>query len=279
MTSRSETTSAEATPVRYRLVALDLDSTLQPDGTLHPADIIAIRTAHSLGAKVSLVSARPPRVAHRYWAQLGLGSPIIAFNGALVYDFPTQKPVAGQAIEPEDLVEILRIVADFDSGLGIGFESATSWATNRFGPVAEWRAKEIGQWPAEIGDLDAFLQKPVFQVWIDVDDDSMVQLEPKLSAIGLTLMRYTHPDRLLLRSRAASRGWALSTLAHDLGVESFEVMVVGGGGLERSLVQAAAFSVVTSAVSDLDNSIAVSENIAYSSGVAEAFKRFLVEDS
>ena len=94
--------STETQSGRYRLVAVDLDGSVQPNGTLHQADAAALRAAHAAGVKVVLVSALPPQLMHRYWAQLGLGAPITALNGALVYDFPSHKPVAGQPLELED---------------------------------------------------------------------------------------------------------------------------------------------------------------------------------
>ena len=65
--------SGETQAGRYRLVAVDLDGSLQPNGALHEADAAALRTAHAAGVKVVLVSALPPQIMHRYWAQLGLG--------------------------------------------------------------------------------------------------------------------------------------------------------------------------------------------------------------
>ena len=44
--------STETQPGRYRLVAVDLDGSVQPNGTLHQADAAALRAAHAAGVKV-----------------------------------------------------------------------------------------------------------------------------------------------------------------------------------------------------------------------------------
>ncbi len=137
MISWTSQVSGDAQPGRYRLVAVDLDSSLQPDGTLHEADAAALRAAHAAGVKVVLVSALAPQIMHRYWAQLGLGAPIIALNGALVYDFPSHKPIAGQPLEGEQLQRIMQAVQDVAPQAAVALQQRETWAANHLGRAAK----------------------------------------------------------------------------------------------------------------------------------------------
>src|SRR6185295_18126065 len=72
---------------RYSVLALDLDGTLLTDdlritGRTHAA----IRRARERGVAVVLASARPPRSMRRYHRELELDTPLVAYNGALVWD-------------------------------------------------------------------------------------------------------------------------------------------------------------------------------------------------
>ncbi|MFZ2359331.1 MAG: HAD family hydrolase [Anaerolineae bacterium] len=280
MISWTSQVSGDAQPGRYRLVAVDLDSSLQPDGTLHEADAAALRAAHAAGVKVVLVSALAPQIMHRYWAQLGLGAPIIALNGALVYDFPSHKPIAGQPLEGEQLQRIMQAVQDVAPQAAVALQQRETWAANHLGRAAKEMIQRTGIWPSYMGDLAGRLDKEIYQVWVSSDAGQIGALETALAQAGLGLARYTNPTRLALQAASASRGWALSALASALEIAPHEVMAIGGGGLDRSMLQTAAFAVLVSDLGKEPEPVAGVERMAKTPGVAEALTRFLtVPDS
>lgn len=274
MLSWPSRSSAERPSPGYRLVVLDLDSLLQPSGALHSSDVGAIRTAHALGVKVALVTAGPPQAIQRFWAQLGLGTPAIVLNGALIFDFPTHQHIQGQPIKAELVRKVLEVVARVTPKALVGLEFGDTWAVSKLDSVAQWRIKQYGSWPSTVGNLKGVLDTPIYQVWASESPSQLERLEDALADVGLSLMRYTAPERLLMRSPAASRGWALAALASYLDVMPHEVMAVGDGGLDRSLLQAAAFGVV---VSDLQQEVAGGPElqVARTAGLTEAFNRYL----
>jgi HAD superfamily hydrolase (TIGR01484 family) len=272
--------TTENQPGRYRLVAVDLDSTLQPDGILHSADASALRTAHAGGVKVALVSALPPQVMHRYWAQLGLGAPVIALNGALVYDFPSRRPLAGQPLEGEQLQRILQAAHNDAPAAATALQHRETWSANQLGRAAKTMIQRTGVWPSYIGDLVSQLDEETYQVWIGAEAGQLDALETTLAHTGLSLARYTDPARLVIQAASTSRGWGLSALASALEIAPNEVMAIGGGGLDRSMLQAAAFAVLVSDLGKEMEPVAGVERIAQTPGVAEALARYLtVEES
>lgn len=275
MISWTSQVSGDAQPGRYRLVAVDLDSSLQPDGTLHEADAAALRAAHAAGVKVVLVSALAPQIMHRYWAQLGLGAPIIALNGALVYDFPSHKPIAGQPLEGEQLQRIMQAVQDVAPQAAVALQQRETWAANHLGRAAKEMIQRTGIWPSYMGDLAGRLDKEIYQVWVSSDAGQIGALETALAQAGLGLARYTNPTRLALQAASASRGWALSALASALEIAPHEVMAIGGGGLDRSMLQTAAFAVLVSDLGRERELLAGVERLAQTPGVAEALARYL----
>ncbi|MDW8317870.1 MAG: HAD family hydrolase [Anaerolineae bacterium] len=260
----------------FRMVGIDLDGLIQPRETLHSADAAAIRTAYANGAKVVLMSSRAPQGMHRYWAQLGLGTPVIAFNGALVFDYPGHKILAGQPLSVETINQVLKLLRDIAPKAGVGLDLSNSWAVNRLGKVAEWTIARTGTWPANVGNLRSALDEPVFQMWIDAEPEALERLMDAVDLPGVTKMRYTNPDRVLLRSAAGTRSWAIATTAALLDVPSHQVLVIGDGGLDRSLLQVAAFALIAKeGEPPIELPKDTEKPVIVAHGVAEALERYV----
>lgn len=262
---------------RYRIVAVDLDGILQSNGTLHPLDAASLRIAHAIGVKVVVVSAKAPQAIHRFWAQLGLGTPVIVFDGALVYDFPSHKHVLGQALAGEAAAQALKTAHRIAPKAAIGLERGDSWVVNLLGPAAKAAIRLTGAWPSVVPTIEHALDQPVYEMWFDAPSAELAALEAELAGLSLAPARATAPDRLVLRSPAASPGWALSSLAGLLEVPANQVMAIGGDGRDRSMLQAAAFAVL---VSDMAKEVDLTGagELAQSQGVAEALAQFLTPE-
>ena len=69
-----------------KVIAIDLDGTLlKNDETLTPFSASILSALEKQGHVVLLTSGRPPRAILPLWEQAGLHSPIISYNGALVF--------------------------------------------------------------------------------------------------------------------------------------------------------------------------------------------------
>jgi hypothetical protein len=264
---------------RYRMVAVDLDGILQSNETLHPLDAASLRIAHAIGVKVVLASAKAPQAIHRYWAQLGLGTPVIAFNGALVYDFPSHKHVLGQPLPGEAVHHALKTAHRIAPEAAIALERGDSWVVSQLGTVAKAAIRHTGVWPSVVSNIESALDQPVYEMWFDAPSAQLTALEAELASPFLAQSRTAAPDKLMLRSPAASLGWALSSLASLLEVSAHQVMAIGGDGRDRSMLQAAAFAVLVSDMAkEVDLAGAGMGDVAQSQGVAEALAQFLTPE-
>lgn len=73
--------------MKYKLVAIDMDGTLlTSEKIITPAVVEAVRRAEASGAVICLSSGRPYCGLKRYIEQIGLTSPVITCNGAVVTD-------------------------------------------------------------------------------------------------------------------------------------------------------------------------------------------------
>lgn len=88
-----------------KLIAIDLDGTaLNTQSKLSDRTTQTLKRAMQAGHAVSIVTGRPYRMSQQFYQQLGLHTPIVNFNGALVH-IPEQK-WAGETETPisRDLV-------------------------------------------------------------------------------------------------------------------------------------------------------------------------------
>ena len=69
-----------------KMIALDLDGTLlNYESKLSDFTIDTIKKISALGHKVIITTGRPYRMAHTYYKQLELDTPMINFNGSLTH--------------------------------------------------------------------------------------------------------------------------------------------------------------------------------------------------
>ena len=79
----------------YELIVGDLDDTLlAPKGELSPRTLAALHEAIEAGARVTFATGRMVEAASFFAGQLGINAPLIAYNGALVYDLFAERTVS-----------------------------------------------------------------------------------------------------------------------------------------------------------------------------------------
>src|SRR5207253_1198193 len=115
-------------PSPYRVLALDLDGTLLTDDlriTRRSHD--AIRRARARGVAVLLASARPPRAMLRYHRHLELDTPLVAYNGALVWDAAAGKPLFHEPLVRDAARALVAFLRRRDPELNISLECSDRW--------------------------------------------------------------------------------------------------------------------------------------------------------
>ena len=99
---------------RPRVVAIDLDGTLlRSDGTVSLRTIAALESARANGAKVVVVTARPPRHVRRVLQDAGwCEATAICSNGAIVYDLARHHAVSTTLLKAETAARVAAAFAE-----------------------------------------------------------------------------------------------------------------------------------------------------------------------
>lgn len=107
-----------ARPLRYRLLAVDIDGTLvNSRDELTPGVRAALREAADAGVKIVLATGRRYSRALPFAEPLGIRAPIVTASGALIKDPFDHRTLFRAHLERADLLEVLKVTS------GHGFDA------------------------------------------------------------------------------------------------------------------------------------------------------------
>src|SRR5262245_29284810 len=105
-----------------RLVAFDLDNTLVgPDLALSPRVKEAVRQAQVQGVRVTIATGRGPSPTDQYAEALGLATPLICFQGGIIYDATTRQVLHETRLPPEVIPRVTQLAEA--NGWNLQFET------------------------------------------------------------------------------------------------------------------------------------------------------------
>jgi Cof subfamily protein (haloacid dehalogenase superfamily) len=264
-----------------RLAFIDLDGTLLA-GPRHIAEpsIDAVSRARDAGVDVVLASARLPRYIAPYHEQLGLTTPIIACNGALLWDLVADVPLARASLDLGLAAEVVSLARHL--GAIPNLESDDHWFADRVNDRILRNVERFGlQPPREIGAIDRILAAggPADKVFVDIRDlaaHAAAARERLLRTLaGRATVTESVPGLLDIISLGASKAIMARRLARTLGVTADQVLAVGDGDNDVSLLAWAGIGV---AMGNATPTVKAAADAVTSSnlrnGVAEALDRW-----
>jgi Cof subfamily protein (haloacid dehalogenase superfamily) len=236
-----------AGPETFCLALVDLDGTaLTHDSRLSDRNARALRAAADAGALVVFASSRPPRSMRVYHEELGLQTPLIAYNGALVVDafgppifrrpIPAATarhalaqlrrhcPNANVSVECDDLWHIDRI----DDGLRS--------ALTRYRivpPHTEGRVNEIVEAPAP----------GVMKFFILISELAPVTLDELQQLLGPEVWAAASGDIVDIVARGITKATGAAALCAHLGIDPAHAIAFGNDYNDIPLLQFAGHGV------------------------------------
>jgi Cof subfamily protein (haloacid dehalogenase superfamily) len=271
---------------RIRMVVSDMDGTLL-SGPRHISERTrrALAEVRDAGVHVILASARPPRSMRRYHEALGLTTPVIACNGALLWDLHAGIPVASIAMESELAWEITQLGRSL--GTIVNLESDNEWFTDSTSERMLQNIRAFGVPPPDgVGVLDEMLQRgePVDKIFLDLRDlapeEAEIARTTVIRSVGLRVnLTETVPGLLDIVAAGATKAAMAQRLARSLGVKAEEVLALGDHDNDVSLLRWAGLGVAMGNATPAAK--AAADTITSSNrrdGVAEALQRWVLDD-
>ena len=272
----------------YRLLALDLDGTTVEGGQLPtPRVQAAIDAAVNRGVHVVVATGRPYVSARRYGAALGLCTPVICFQGALVKECGgAERTLFAEGVPEAPFAEVASLAQSRGLELNIYTEDFIYHGPTVHSPEFYDLWFGLATQPvASLVDAYAALRKsgePVFKgLFINAvppgaaGDPLALDLHALVGG-RMTIMR-SHELFLEVTSPNVSKGNALAFLADWYGVPQSETIAVGDSGNDLSMVQWAGLGVaVANATPDvLDAADWIAPPVT-EDGVVAVIERFIL---
>ena len=267
-----------------RLVFIDLDGTLV-SGPRHISERVkrTIGNAREGGVEMVLVSSRPPRAMRPFYQQLGLMTPMIACDGALLWNVQAGAGSLRVSLSSALAIEIVQAARDL--GAVANVESDDEWFTDRPADlvrdgILNYDVSE----PHGVGLIDEVIRSgdPIDKVFVDFRD-----LDDRTAAAAQATLQRTFAGKanihehlsgiLDFTSIDASKAAMAQQLARQMAIPAEQVMAIGDHDSDASLLQWAGVGVAMGNATPAAKAAAdviTSSNLR--DGVAEALEQWVL---
>ncbi len=264
--------------MQYKMLVLDMDDTLLTDDhTISEENKVMLAKAKDLGVYVVLASGRPTPAMTAYAKELGLDySYMISYNGAVITDLSNDEIIFEQTLTQE------QIHALYDYSLEHKTHIIT-YVNNQI--VSETDSQYIdieknitGLAHNKVADFKAEVQSSAIKCILLEDPEYLKNVEIHLKeAMPHLSVCMSKPFFLEVAQNGIDKAASIRFLANKLNIHQQEIIAVGNGGNDLTMVEYAGLGVwvdnVTPELRDRADVIVASNN---DHGVAEVVRRFIL---
>ena len=265
----------------YKLLALDLDGTLlMRDNTIpqEVKDALAALTAR--GIIVTLSTGRMYPTVQKYALELGLTSPLICYNGALIRDAAGSEPLLYSPLPLDLQNEIIRCGEANGWYLQLYQNDHVTAAEIVRETLADPDSKTLP--PVALGKLsEADLQRSPKMMSMCAPEEVPIRMKAFAEATGGRLyIASSTPTLVEMMQKGVCKSEALKVLCAHYGILQEEVVVCGDSGNDADMVAWAgvgcAMANATPALKELADYVCEHSN---SYGVLEVIQRYFPQKS
>lgn len=232
--------------MRIRLVAIDIDGTLLNSAKqVTDATAAILRAARQeAGVRIVLATARPPRSVMSIYNELELDTPLINYNGALVYDPPAGRVLMHRPIACKTSRQIIDLARSVYPEVVVSAEILDRWYTDRFDPAY---VTETGRRfrPNVVAPVSQWLTQAVTKLLLLGEPEDLEKLAGAITTKFLHQVTIVQTEWHLLQITHAtvSKAQALRVVAAELGVSSEQVMAIGDNANDVGMLKWAGIGV------------------------------------
>jgi hypothetical protein len=211
-----------------KLLALDLDGTIVTKlHTIPERTQAAIKVAVRRGVRVVIATGREYPVTKKFIQMLELTTPVICYQGALIYDFQADQIIASETVplplayQLIDQARAQRLALHLYLGHQAYTEAPTELSRNLL--------HTAGIYPQEVNDLKLVTTSAPFKgLIVHPAAEAGIITAQLAEALDGALSVFQSFDTLIeVTSPRVSKGQALATLANYYGLAQDEVMAIG----------------------------------------------------
>jgi Cof subfamily protein (haloacid dehalogenase superfamily) len=229
---------------KVRAIISDVDGTLVTnDKALTAATRAAVAALRERGVTFSIISSRPPRGLRMLVGPLGLTTPMVGFNGAVLAT-PDLSVIAQDLLARHTARRAVELLEK--ERIQVWVFSGQDWLVrDARAPYVEHEEHTVGFGPTVVPNFERVLDAAAKIVGVSEDPELLEQCESHLrAALGeeATVVR-SQPYYLDITSPGANKGTAFSKLAELLTIPPAEIAVIGDGSNDVAMFARGGLSV------------------------------------
>ena len=220
----------KAERMKIYLVAIDLDGTLlNSDKGITATTAAILRAARQEhGVRIVLSSARPPRTVLPFHKLLDLDTPLICYNGALVFDPCTNGVLMHRPVSKPLAQGIVTLARKISPNMTVSVEILDRWYTDHLDEGFFMGTGRDAQ-PDELASIDRCIKSAVTRLVLAGPVEHIAAVRQEI------LTRYAHQvilsdlggKVLQIVHATTSKAQALRVVAAELGVTRQQTMAIG----------------------------------------------------
>ncbi len=267
----------------YRLIATDMDGTLlDSNGLIPEKNFEVLKRAEEKGIIVVLSTGRPYMSANYHAQKLGLKSPIISSNGAVVHDID-RNIVYERTLLDDVIIKVLDILEQEDIYYHLYTINGVYSKTINKEIFTKYYGDENGNLVIETFKFnnykDILFKGKKFNKIITItnDNNKLKNLRARLSEINEIEVTSSLKDNVEIMSKQVSKKNALEYLCSELEIKSDEILAIGDNGNDLDMLLYAGCSIAMGNAIDI-----VKEKADYitdtndNDGWAKAIEKFIL---
>lgn len=275
--------------MEYKLICIDMDGTLLDNSAkdIPSENLEAIKLATKKGVKIAITTGRLFTSAKYFSDLIGVKTPVIASNGAYIREKDSDKVIAKFLLGEENINAILDIIEDYD--IRIFFNTVDTVITNKDVMPGNAYMEMNKDLPEEMrvkflinSDLrnTALRNKNEILKCICINEngiDNIEEIKMRLKNINSIEVVSSNHNNFEIMNKGVSKGNAIKTLANEYGILKEEIIAIGDGENDLSMIKYAGLGVAMGNSSDYIKGYAdyVTESNV-NGGVGKVIKKFVL---
>lgn len=273
----------------YKLICLDMDGTLLNNNKkISDRTKKAIKEAHKKGVKIAISTGRIFTSAKYYAHILGISAPIIASNGAYIREKDKNEIIYKSILSKDQCIDIINITKKYDFNFYLN--TCDTIISSKPYPKGYTYLEMSSELPEDMKiklEVNTKLEEEVFKKngeiikAICISNDSEILEKARQEILNLKSLEVVSSlgDNFEIMNKGVSKGKGVQKLAEFYGLTNDEVICMGDGENDLSMIEYAGLGIAMGNAPDF-----IKEKANYitdtndNDGVAKAIEKFVLLD-
>ena len=271
--------------MKYKLIAMDLDGTLNNDQkAIDMPTLEVLMAAQQAGIRLALASARPLPGLYKDRDTLRMqdyGGFLMAYNGGAIADATTGELLNTYTMNMEDARKVLRALEALPV-TPILDDGRIFYVTDKDGYMVDYECRNNSMTCVEVSNLAERLDFEPFKLLISLDPAVIRRVQKEIAALlpeGLTVVQ-TAAFYLEVIPTAINKGEGLKSVCRLLGIDRSHVIAFGDSENDIPMLKAAGLGI---AMQNADKEVQSAADLVTLSnnenGIAAALRRVFEENN